>query len=63
MGTWLQQRKLGVQVQGLHKQLDPLDQSLKVLASRTNSGVIRTCELLPGDRVKPLRAYTDRKAV
>lgn len=63
MGTWLQQCKLGVQVEGLHKQLDPPDQSLKVLASRTNSGVIRTYELLPGDRIKPLRAYTDRKAV
>lgn len=63
MGTWLQQCRLGVQVEGLHKQLDTPGQSQKVLAHGTNSGVIRTYELLPGDKIKPLRAYTDRKAV
>lgn len=50
-------------MEGLHDQLDTPGQSQKVSARGTNSGVIRTYELLPGDKIKPLRAYTDRKAV
>lgn len=48
-------------MEGLHEQLAIPDQSLKVLARGANSGVIRTYELLPGDRIKPLRTYTTGK--